>query len=80
MKVSRNREGVIVGDFRGLDGAYLQTMVKRFIHNYSSELRAEILMNDPDTNETVIMALEKWGYLVIENSLSGGSYRIRVRK
>jgi TusA-related sulfurtransferase len=80
MKLSRNDDGTLVADFQGLDGSRLQLTVANFLEKLKKGEVAEILMDDPDTHESIVIATREQGCRILQNKAEGGTFRIKFKK
>lgn len=79
LKLRRRKDGTFIGDFQGLDGANLQLTVKSFIKKLPPMAEVEIITDDPETHDTILLALHEWRCKVAHDSLNAGTYRTAVK-
>ncbi|GCC11051.1 hypothetical protein IPdc08_01096 [archaeon] len=80
MKIKQLEDGTFVGDFQGIDGSYLELLVKDFLLKLKEDTIAKIIMDDPNTHPDVIMYINNLGCEILQNELKKGTFSIKFRR
>jgi len=79
MKLSRKEDGTFVADFQGLDGSRLQLTVASFLRKLKTGEVVKLLMDDPDTHESIVIAIRQQGGRILQNTVASGTFRIKFK-